>query len=128
MSKNIKSNGNIFGRNLKYLLTEKGIPSETFAKDVKVSVQNVNNWLIGRNVPRRDILLRASKSLSIPPDKLLNTDITKNDPTLSTARTKAIIEVLLIAISELIAAQKGKMVDTVRTELEEMVKSKIPNG
>lgn len=125
MSKNIKSNGNVFGRNLKYLLTVKGIPTDTFAKSVKVSAQNVNNWLIGRNVPRRDILLRVSKNLSVPPDKLLTTDITKEDSFISNDRSVAVLEVLLIAVSELIALQKGKMTDTVRAELEEMVKSKI---
>lgn len=124
MNKDIKSNGNIFGRNLKYLLTVKGIPTHIFAKSVKVSAQNVNNWLIGRNVPRRDILLRVSKNLSVTPDKLLTTDITKEDSFISNDRSVAVLEVLLIAVSELIALQKGKMTDTVRAELEEMIKSK----
>ena len=51
-----------FGKNLKFLRTQKGISQEEFAKRLGVSSRTVQNWECGKKIPdsKREILAKIA--------------------------------------------------------------------
>lgn len=66
---------NNFGRNLKVLMSLRGISSNTLAKSIKVSPITVAQWRAGSHLPQPRHVRALAKKLDVPAPRLYSDDI-----------------------------------------------------
>jgi len=60
----------IIMNNLEEILYQKRITKAELARQLKITPQRINNWVNGKNYPKRIIMKQISDYLNIPIDKL----------------------------------------------------------
>lgn len=75
--KDLRPQGPIFARNLKYLRNRAGIKQEDMAELLKVSKSNMSKYESGAVEPGLELLIRISELFGVAIDDLLKRDLSK---------------------------------------------------
>lgn len=135
----MKKGADLFSKNLKSLMSNRGMKPLDLSKEVKATVQNVNNWLNGRNRPRPDKLKAIADYFGITSTMLTHGNIAAieqkkaaPDIPVEAADTLRILKarsyVILVALSELLSAHSGRLSAKELVDLEAMVNDRLNAG